>query len=425
MFWVLGYVVALAMIAGLSKRAGNREAEPVAIDELKEVHRGSTTTPHPDRPDEDLESGHAYASSGRASDRGFLQENKTTDFYFPTLAPWGAAVADERALLAAPPNFDQPHDRNAWVHYAMGDYPALAVQIDNDAVIPFYSVAGQAVHLLRSPLRAGIELHLGAHAGHRRAEPDDEEPAVRRAAPDLGPPVDLHRGRRRRGLVGGVPGPAAATRPSSTPPSTPRRARPTSTRRASSSRWPRPATCRRSATCGARPATTSTRRPPATRTTSTKGQDLVWQRVQAVIDGGGWADTTFILTWDDWGGYADSVPTPAIETVPDALHPDGFQAIGGSRIPLIMFGGNVSQGIDSAWHSHASIPKTIIDLLGLPGMGVAGWTAPPLAGRVDPTLTRPDPRPSAPPSANRPRRPRPRPRPPAAVAGPHNSRCPS
>ena len=35
--------------------------------------------------------------------------------------------------------------------------------------------------------------------------------------------------------------------------------------------------------------------------------------------------------------------------------------IGGSRIPLIMFGGKVGQGIDSQWHSHASIPKTIID----------------------------------------------------------------
>ena len=70
----------------------------------------------------------------------FLQENKTTDFYFPTLAAWGAAVAQPGGgLLAAPPNFDQPHDRNAWVHYAMGDYPALAGQIDNDTVIPFYS----------------------------------------------------------------------------------------------------------------------------------------------------------------------------------------------------------------------------------------------------------------------------------------------
>ena len=53
----------------------------------------------------------------------FLQENKTTDFYFPTMAAWGAAVENHGSLLTAPPNFDQPHDRNAWVHYSMGDYP--------------------------------------------------------------------------------------------------------------------------------------------------------------------------------------------------------------------------------------------------------------------------------------------------------------
>jgi len=73
----------------------------------------------------------------------------------------------------------------------------------------------------------------------------------------------------------------------------------------------------------------------------TKGQNLVWDRVQAVVDGGGWADTTFILTWDDWGGYVDSVATPVIETLSDQIHPDGFAAIGGSRIPLLMFGGKV------------------------------------------------------------------------------------
>jgi hypothetical protein len=48
-------------------------------------------------------------------------------------------VANHGALLTTPPNFDQPHDRNAWVHYAMGDYPALPVQRDNDSVIPFDS----------------------------------------------------------------------------------------------------------------------------------------------------------------------------------------------------------------------------------------------------------------------------------------------
>jgi Phosphoesterase family len=121
-----------------------------------------------------------------------------------------------------------------------------------------------------------------------------------------------------------------------------------------------------------------------------KGHDLVWQRVLAVIDGGGWPDTTFILTWDDWGGYTDFIRTPDIETAVDALHPDGFQIIGGSRIPLLMFGGKVAQGIDPTWHSHASIPKTIIDLLGLPAMGVPRVdTAPSLAGRVDPNATRP------------------------------------
>ena len=115
----------------------------------------------------------------------------------------------------------------------------------------------------------------------------------------------------------------------------------------------------------------------------TKGHNLVWERVPAVIDGGGWEDTTFILTWDDWGGYADSVPTPSSEIVPDALHPAGFQAISGSRIPLLMFGGKVAQTIDPEWHSHASIPKAIIDLLGLGPLGV------PLAGgEVGPSPSR-------------------------------------
>ena len=32
--------------------------------------------------------------------------------------------------------------------------------------------------------------------------------------------------------------------------------------------------------------------------------------VDAVVKAGHWADTTFLLTWDDWGGYADHVVTP-------------------------------------------------------------------------------------------------------------------
>jgi hypothetical protein len=123
-----------------------------------------------------------------------------------------------------------------------------------------------------------------------------------------------------------------------------------------------------------------------------RGQHSVWERVNAVVQAGEWANTVFILTWDDWGGYADHLATPDSERVADALHPGGFQIIGGSRIPLIMFGGGVRQGIDNTWHSHASIPKTIIDLLHLPTFGVTRVdTAPSLAGRYDSKLVRPAP----------------------------------
>ena len=37
----------------------------------------------------------------------------TTDFPFATLAARGAAVSNPGHLLKEPPNFDQPHDRNA------------------------------------------------------------------------------------------------------------------------------------------------------------------------------------------------------------------------------------------------------------------------------------------------------------------------
>src|SRR6202030_2635050 len=68
-----------------------------------------------------------------------MQENKTPEFYFPTLAAWGANIQNRGNLLKAPPTPDPTHDRNAWVHYKMGDYTPPAVQIDNDAVLPFYS----------------------------------------------------------------------------------------------------------------------------------------------------------------------------------------------------------------------------------------------------------------------------------------------
>jgi hypothetical protein len=102
------------------------------------------------------------------------------------------------------------------------------------------------------------------------------------------------------------------------------------------------------------------------------------------------ADTVFILTWDGWGGYADHMTTPSIETSPDALHPEGYQATDGSRMPVIAFGGTIVQGIEAEWHSHARIAKTVIDVLDLPPLGVPRVDrAPSLVGPVDLTLSRP------------------------------------
>jgi hypothetical protein len=52
-------------------------------------------------------------------------------------------VTRYRSVLSAAPDYDQPHDRNAWVHFRMGDYRAVRTQIDNDALIPFHSWLGK------------------------------------------------------------------------------------------------------------------------------------------------------------------------------------------------------------------------------------------------------------------------------------------
>jgi len=97
----------------------------------------------------------------------------------------------------------------------------------------------------------------------------------------------------------------------------------------------------------------------------TLGQDKIWQAVDAVVAAGHWADTVFLVTWDDWGGWDDHVATPNVEHTTD-----GVQLAYGPRVPLLMFGGPVRPGIDSRWSSHPSIGKTVLDLLGLPPLGV-------------------------------------------------------
>jgi hypothetical protein len=356
----------------------------------------------------------------------FIQENKTTDFYFPTLAAWGAEVRPAGVLLDAAPDHDQPHDRSSWVHYRMGDYPGLAASIDNDAVIPYYSWLAKTYTFSDHHFGSGSNStpgHMLAVGGQMSTL---KNPPFGPGGPswDL-PSIFLHAERAGLGWAA-FPGrdvyPLKFYNELNTP--------------AAKRHIHRPDTFLKMAKEGSLPPLVyawspdgSDEHPPQKPDPGyvTRGQDLVWQRIDAVVKAGHWQDTVFILTWDDWGGYADHVVTPDVETVPDALHPDGFPIIGGSRLPLIMFGGQVRQGIDNAWHSHASIVKTIVDLFGLPPFGVPRVdSAPTLAGRVDSGLARPSPppfgtvvvQPVAP-------LPTPAPEPPAPWNGPLGARLPA
>jgi len=326
----------------------------------------------------------------------FIQENKTPDFYFPSLAAWGADVLDSGPLLSAPPDHDQPHDRSAWVHYRMGDYPALAARLDNDAVIPYYSWLAKTFTFCDHHFGAATNSTPGHMLAIGGQTPTFKNPPFGPGGPQWDiPNIFVHA--QRAGLTwAAFPDvndyPVKFYTELSTPAAL-RNIHATSSDFITLAKAGKlPQVCYVWAPDGA-----DEHPPPNSKPNPqyiANGQHAVWSRVDAVVQGGGWDNTIFILTWDDWGGYADHVVTPDIERLPDALHPGGFQAIGGSRIPLVMFGGGIKQGIDNHWHSHASIPKTIIDLFGLPAFGVPRVDqAPSLAGNFSSTLKRPPPPP--------------------------------
>ena len=315
-----------------------------------------------------------------------IQENKSTDFYFPTLNLWGADVEDRGNLLKAAPNYDQPHDRNSWVHFKMGDYPAEVAQIDNDVVIPYYSFLAKEFTFCDHHFGVGSNSTPGHMMLVCGQTPTLRNYFTTRRDWDL-PTIFTH---AEKSGVSWLAFPDQQRYPTSsfTELKQSKKIRTSADFLKLAKQGTLPDLCYVWSPAG------YDEHPPRGSNPAyvTNGHNLTWQRVDAVIAGRHWDDTIFILTWDDWGGYADHVQTPGSELVPDQLHPNGFQAIGGSRIPLIMFGGQVDQGIESEWHSHATVVKTVIDVLGLPAFGVPRVDqAPSLASRVRPGLNRPKP----------------------------------
>ena len=286
-----------------------------------------------------------------------VQENHTTDNYFRSMASYGANVATGWPTAANPPAADQPHDRHAYWQWLTHQITGAHVQFDTLTALPFYAYLAAT--------GAFLENHC---AGFGTNSTPNHLLLVGGQSPTLRNP------------------PRSAPQPLWDMPSLPGVAQDHSvTWRAYTGRSQYPldfykqlkgspnimltAQFAADAQAGNLPQLSYIwhdspldEHPPAN---VTLGHNAVWQAVDAVVRAGAWNDCVFMLTWDDWGGYDDHVVTPNVEITPDRV-----QVAYGPRVPLLMFGGHVRPGIDSRWSSHVSVPRTAIQLLGLPALGV-------------------------------------------------------
>jgi phospholipase C len=327
-----------------------------------------------------------------------VQENHTMDHYFSGLAPYGVNVATGWPRTPNPPGHDQPHDRHAYYRWLQSGH-ATRSQVETTAVLPLYAYLALTGALLENHCSGfgtnSTPNHMLLVGGQsptmrnppRTAPPVWDMPSVPGLAEDAqvswrcytasgGYPVSFYTQLRASPNVVRTSQFITDAQGGSLP--------------ALSYVWR---------------ASPADEHPPAD---VTIGQDAIWAAVDAVVRGGLWDSTVFLLTWDDWGGWDEHVATPNVEHTAD-----GIQCAYGPRVPLLMFGGAVPARIDSRWCSHVSVPKTAIQLLGLGRLGVPRVDDDPgLDDLVDTTATVPPPpspgttivlpRPPAPPRAAQP-----------------------
>jgi hypothetical protein len=303
-----------------------------------------------------------------------VQENHTTDNYLGALAPYGGNVATGWPVAPNPPARDQPHDRQAYFKWLTGAGTGEHTQFDTKADLPYYLYLALTGALLENHCSGfgtnSTANHLLIVGGQ---SPTLENPPRGREHPGWDLPslpglAEVH-GTSWRFYAAADNYPIAFYQ-----------------QLQGSARIRASTDFISDVRAEGLPALTFLyhdtpldEHPPAN---VTDGMNTIWQSVDAVVDAGLWETTVFFLTWDDWGGYDDHVRPPAVEYTPDNV-----QLAYGPRVPLLLFGGRVKPGIDSRWCSHVSIPKTAIDLLGLPALGVARLDNDPgLSDLIDPKL---------------------------------------
>jgi phospholipase C len=308
-----------------------------------------------------------------------VQENHTTDNYFTALAPYGANVATGWPLTPNPPAHDQPHDRHAYFQWLTGASTGEHSQFDTKADLPYYVYVALTAAFLENHCSGfgtnSTANHLLIVGGQSPTlkNPSSRQPQPVWDLPSL-PGLAQEQSTGWRFYAAGGNYPIAFYQ----------QVQGSTNIRASTDFIA-------DVQAEGLPALTFLyhnspldEHPPAN---VTDGMNTIWQSVDAVVQAGLWQSTVFFLTWDDWGGFDDHVKTPATEYTPDNV-----QLAYGPRVPLLVFGGPVTPGIDSRWCSHVSIPKTAMDLLGLPPLGVPRLDQDPgLTDLIDPTLNIPPP----------------------------------
>jgi phospholipase C len=103
-----------------------------------------------------------------------------------------------------------------------------------------------------------------------------------------------------------------------------------------------------------------------------RGQNLMGRIVQALVESPQWASTLLIITYDEWGGFFDTVAPPRFPDLvdhpePDAASADHAQA--GFRVPTILVspfsrGGRIAKTV----FEHAAIVKLLEWRFGLPSL---------------------------------------------------------
>ena len=307
----------------------------------------------------------------------FVQENHTTDNYFRSMAAFGANVAIDWPISPNPPASDQPHDRHGYYRWLTKQSTGTHLQFDTTAVLPFYAYLAATGAFLENHcsgfgtnstpnhlLIVGGQTPTLRNPPRSAPQPEWDMPSLPGHAEDHGLSWTLYTG------SSGYPVEFyTQLKGSSNIVRHDRIAGDAANLAALSMVWHD---------------SPNDEHPVAD---VTLGHNQIWTDVAALAAAGRWDDTVFMLTWDDWGGYDDHVATPNVEHTPD-----GIQLAFGPRVPLLMFGGPVTPGTDSRWNSHVSIPKTVLDLLGLPPLGVARVDdAPSLADLIDSSVSNPPP----------------------------------